>query len=241
MGFYLSYAGYELKKWLRDSLTAFVLTYPVLLGLAGRYLVPFAEKQAGFNLAPYYHVVLVFLGLMTAKIMGAVAAFSILDDRDDNILLSVKVAPLSLAYFIGLKLFMVYIASFFGTAFVLWFSNLVELSAGVIFGISFLAAIAGPITALLINVIASNKVEGFAGLKGMGILIVFPVVSLFFFDAKEFIFAFEPGFWPAKALSTAILGREAYQLGYNAYYFIGLVYAVTVLVVVYRAFQKKVQ
>lgn len=237
---YLSYAGYQMKRWVRDPFTRFVLFYPVILGALGRWVIPMAAEQGGLNLAPYNHVVVVALALITAKVTGVVAAFSILDDRDDRIFYTIRVAPLSFDFYIGLKMLLVYVLSFLGTAFVIWFSDLASIPGTTILSISLLAALGGPLFALLMNCVASNKIEGFAAMKSLNTLVVFPVVALFFADAKEFLFSFEPGFWPAKALSTAIIGKDIYVLSFNGYYFIGLVYAILVNVVAYRVFKKKV-
>jgi len=238
--FYLTYAAYEIKKWTRDSLTAFMLIYPLMLGAIGRYLVPVAEEKFGFGLGPYYHVILTVIALATAKVTGTLAAFSILDDRDDRVLYAVNVAPLSFFAFIGIKLLLVYVFSVAGTAFVIWFSGLADLPGGVIFAVSLIAAFAAPLFALLINCLASNKVEGFAALKSLNALIVFPVVSLFFRDAREFIFAFEPGFWPAKALSLAMIGKDIYPLSYSSYLWIGFGYVVVLNLLAYRLFCRRV-
>ena len=237
--FVLNYFKFELKKWFRDSFTSFILVYPLLMGAAGRYLVPMIERRMGSDLSPTYPIILVALSMISAKIAGAVVGFSILDDRDDNILYTVQVAPLSMEVFIGLKLLLVYILSVIGTIFVLWFSNLGQLPLGTIISISLLAAIQAPLLALLINYVASNKVEGFAAIKGLNVLVVFPVVALFFHDIKEFLFAIEPSFWPAKALYGALTGVPQ-QLSYNGYYIVGLGYGLLATYLTYRGFAKKV-
>lgn len=238
--FYLTYAGYEIRKWLRDPFSRFIITYPVVLAAIIRFAIPFAEKQAGRSFAPFYHVILASLALIIPRISGAIVAFSILDDRDDNVLFAVKVAPLTFDFFIGLKMFVVFVFSFLGAMFAVWFAGLASVSLPVLIEISFLSAFGAPLIALLINCFASNKVEGFAGIKGFNGLVVVPIVSLFFFDKKEFLFAFEPGFWPGKAFSSALINPDIFQLSYSQYYLIGLVYAVTLNVVVYQAFKRKI-
>lgn len=66
------------------------------------------------------------------------------------------------------------------------------------------------------------------------------LTALFMHGPKEFIFAFEPGFWPAKALSLAVLNRDAFQLSYQGYFWTGLVYAIALNIAVYLAFKKRV-
>ena len=107
-------------------------------------------------------------------------------------------------------------------------------------GVSAVAAFGAPMAALLINVVAGNKVEGFAAIKATGISAVAPIVALFFFDAKEFWFAVEPGFWPAKALTAATLGNDMMQLTYGAYLAVGLLYGVALVLLLCRLFKRKV-
>lgn len=135
--FHLRYVSYELKKWLRDSLLAFLVTYPLIFAAAARWLVPFIETRNSVSLAPYYYLIVAALTLFTPLIFGAVAAFSILEDRDDNILLAIKVAPLNLSFFIGIKLLIVFSLSFLSSMFIIWFSRLAEVSASTLVGVSF--------------------------------------------------------------------------------------------------------
>lgn len=236
----LRYIGYELKKWSRDSLLAFFIIYPLIFAAAARWLVPLIETRSNITLAPYYYLIVGALALFTPLIFGAVAAFSILEDRDDNILLALKVAPLSLNFFIGIKLLIVFLLSFLSSVFIIWFSRLADVVPSTLIAVSFVAAGSAPLTALLINAIASNKIEGFASVKGLGVLIILPIVALLFFDKKEFLFAFTPGFWPAKALATAMLPNQAFQLSYAAYLVLGLAYVVILNLVTYRLFKAKV-
>ncbi len=235
-----SYAGYEVRKWVRDSFTVMMFGMFLLFGALGRFLVPAIERQWSLNLIPYYHVVLAGLVLTAARIAGAVAGFSILDDRDDNILLAVKVAPMSLEAFIGLKMAMVCLLSFAGGVFVLWFARLLPLGWGTILSVSALGALGAPLAAMQINCLASNKIEGFAMVKGLNILVVVPIVALFMHGAKEFLFAFEPGFWPAKALAVAVLGPAGGQLSHAAYLLIGLVYGIIANLALYQVFKRRV-
>jgi fluoroquinolone transport system permease protein len=237
---FAAYAGYEVRKWFRDSFTSFMLLFFFMFGSVGRFLVPAIESQWSLNLIPYYHVILAGLVLVAARIAGAVAGFSILDDRDDNIMLAVKVAPMSLEAFIGLKMAMVSLLSFAGGVFVLWFSQLLPLTWDTIIGVAAVSALGAPLAAMQINCLASNKIEGFAMIKGLNILVAVPIVALFQHGAREFLFAFEPGFWPAKALAVATRGPAAGQLSFGAYLLIGLVYAIAVNLALYQVFRRRV-
>ena len=222
-------------------MTRFMLFYPLLFGLLGRYVLPWADGVSNFNIDVYADLFVVILGLFTPQIYGAITGFSILDDRDDSILTSIKVTPLSIHQFLSFRLAMVLFFSFISTAFVIWFSNIGNLPAGNILAISFLASFAAPVTGFIINSLAGNKIEGFAIMKASGIIMFLPVAALFFTDVKELIFCIAPGYWPAKAISSIIRGSGKLFMTYDQYYFIGLAYVVFLNIVLYRIFFKKIE
>jgi fluoroquinolone transport system permease protein len=208
----------------------------VIFGLVGRYVLPYVAEQSGFSLELYADIIVAALALMTPQISGALLGFSILDDRDDNILLSVKTTPLSIHQYISFKLIVVFVLAFLSTVFIIWFAQIGNLTVTSILSISLLTALGTPVLGLLINAFARNKIEGFAIMKGLGMLLAFPVAALFFFDKRELIFAFAPGFWPAKVISTLIRGEGFLPFTLNQYYFFGLLYVMTLNVLVYRFF-----
>lgn len=235
---YSNFIKSEIKKWSRDSMMGFMIIYPILFGFLGRYLLPWLTNKYGFNFTPFNDLVLVVLVLFVPIAFGALIGFSILDDRDDNVLTNIKVTPLSIHQFLGFRLVMVYILCFMATVFVMWFSNVGDISMKNIIAISLLASLEAPISGLLINCFAKNKIEGFAVMKVGGSVIVFPIIALFFNGIKELFFSFAPGFWSAKAISSIIRGGNLY-LSYNQYYYIGLVYMVILNILVYKLFIRK--
>lgn len=217
----------------------FMLIYPLIFGILGRFALPWLAENTGFVLELYEDFVLVVLTLLIPQIYGALLGFSILDDRDDNILISVRVTPLNLHQFLSFKVAMVLILSFLASIFVLWFVEIGELSWSAILWISFLASLGTPITGFLINAFARNKIEGFAIMKGLGTTILFPFLALFFHDAREFFFAFVPGFWPGKAISSLIRGEGLLPLTFQQYYSIGLIYVLILNAAVYSLFLRR--
>ncbi len=238
---YGSFLASEFKKWLRDPMMSFMIFYPILFGVVGRYLIPWVAESSGFNIDLFADLILVSLTLLTPQIYGAIIGFSLLDDRDDNILTSIQVTPLSIHQFLSFRLITVTVLSWIACIFVMWFSNIGSLPLENIIAISFLASLAAPMTGLFINFLAHNKIEGFAVMKGSGVILVFPIIALFFIDKKEFFFAFAPGFWPAKAISSLIRGEGLLQLSYSQYYFIGLIYIIILNIIVYKIFLHRIK
>ena len=229
----------ELKKWTREPLTSFLLFYPLLFGFIGRFILPYVEENTGFVIELYADVIIAVFALMMPMIFGALIGFSILDDRDDNVLMTIKVTPLGLQRFFSFRLIMIFIFSIFASIFVILFADIGNLALSSVIAIATVSSLSAPLTGLFINSFASNKIEGFAIMKGFGALVFIPLVSLFVFDFKELFFAFAPGFFPAKAVSSLVRGDQFMFLSFNSYYILGWVYGIIMNILVYRLFARK--
>lgn len=234
-----SYIKYELKKWIRDPMVGFLLIYPVILALFVRFGVPFAEDKFGFPLTPYYHVIIGALLLFTTVLTGTVIAFSILDDRDDNILYAVDVSPVSFNTFIGLRFFMCFILTYISSILAIWISG-IEVPLYAVLLISISISLFASLSAMFINCFSNNKIEGFAVMKGGGVIIIFPIVAMFFSGKKEFLFGFEPNFWTVKALSVAMNPNMDFNLSFGVYYVVGLIFVIALNFLIYKTFKRKV-
>lgn len=232
---YINFLKSEIKKWTRDSMMGFMIVYPIIFALLGRYLLPWLGDKYGFDFTPFTDLILVILVLFIPIAYGALIGFSILDDRDDNVLINIKVTPLSIHQFLSFRLVAVYFLCVIATIFVAWFSNIGDLSMKNIIALSFLASLEAPISGLLINCFAKNKIEGFAIMKAGGSIIVFPIVALFFNGVRELFFSFAPGFWTAKSISSIVRNGGLY-LSYNQYYFLGLTYMIILNILAYKLF-----
>ncbi len=218
----------------------FMLVYPILFGIIGRYALPAIAETSDFAIEPYADFILAVLTMITPVAFGALIGFSILEDRDDNIIDSVNVTPLSFNQFMSFRLIMVFIFSFAACMFVIWFSDIVALSWGKIIVVAAITSLSAPLTGLIINIFSSNKIEGFAIMKLMGMIIILPVISLIFTDAKELFFGIVPAFWPAKMISAIVRGDDLVHLSYNLYLWIGLGYALFSNAIIYRIFNRKI-
>lgn len=236
---YSNFIKSEIKKWSRDSMMGFMIMYPIIFALLGRYFIPWLDEKYGFNSTSFTDLILVILVLIIPIAYGALIGFSILDDRDDHVLTSIQVTPLSIHQFLSFRLIGVYFLCVIATIFVIWFSRIGDVPMEKIIAIALLASLEAPISGLLINSFAKNKIEGFAIMKVGGSIIIFPIIALFFNGVKELFFSFVPGFWSAKVISSLVRGGGLY-LSYNQYYFIGLIYMATLNILAYLLFIKKI-
>lgn len=92
----------------------------------------------------------------------------------------------------------------------------------------------GPIYALLLAAFATNKVQGFALTKALGVLLVPPVLAYFVPAPWQWLFGLDPLYWPAKLLWLLHAGQASYWL----YLFIGLLYQFLLLIILLRRFNR---
>lgn len=234
------YITYELKKWLRDPMMIFLIAYPIILALIVRLGVPFTEDKFHFSLAPYYHIIIAAVMLLTAAVTGGVIGFSILDDRDDKVLYAIDVSPVSFNTFMGIKFFMSFILTYISCIVAILIIDIGEIPLYALLLVTATISLFSSVSAMFVNFFATNKVEGFAMMKAGAMIIIFTIVSMFFTDYKEFFFGFEPNFWSVKALSVAMLPNVDFNLGFWGYYTVGLIYVIVLNILVYKIFKRRI-
>lgn len=236
----LTLSKFEIKNLLRDKMTAVMILYPLVLGGIGKFLI-----ESDVVEGPALGITAMLMALLAGFAYGAMAGFSLLDDRDDQVFASIQISPVALSHYIWFKVLFATVLATLSGFFILWVTGVLPLTAGDIFLISLLAALQTPITAFLVNAFANNKVEGFITMKATGFLLLFPVAGFFFLDALEWLFAIAPGHWPAKAVQYALLrpqieaGLLEMNLGFYQYAFWGLAYNLVLVLVTYRLFRNK--
>ncbi len=232
-------AKFEIKNLIREKMTAVMMIWPLLLGGIGKYLIQqeVVEGQA-------MGVVAMLMALLAGYAYGAMAGFSLLDDRDDQVFESIQISPVSLKLYIWFKIAFVYLLAVLASFFIIWFTGAIEMSGGNILLIALLSSLQTPINALLINAYAKNKVEGFVTMKATGFMLMLPIGGFFFLDAKEWLFAIAPGHWAGKAVQFALLepqinaGFIDMNLNFYQYIGIGVFYNLILMTVAFRIFKK---
>lgn len=240
MSVLLSWSVSELKNIVRNRMTVFMVFYPFLLGGIGRYLIVndlVREEALG--------IIATFMVIIVGFAYGAMAGFSLLDDRDDQVFASIRISPVSLDLYIWFKVGFAYLLALLGGFFVIWYGGALRLSVWDTLLVSALSALQTPITAFLVNAFAHNKVEGFVTMKATGFLLLFPAGGFFFLDALEWLFAIAPPHWAAKAVQRAMLepmidaGLVRMNLAFHQYIAAGMVYNLVLVALTYLLFRRK--
>lgn len=193
-----TFIRFEIRHLLRDEMTRVMLFYPIVLGgltrlLSNRHLL--TSQLAGATA-----VVLVILA--AGFDFGMIAGFSLLDDRDDHVLISIGISPVSVNFYLLIKVTFAFLMAVLAGATTILISGTLAVSAPKIIVVSLLAAMQVPINAFLVSTLAHDRAEGIAATKFTGILVLLPVLAWLLTDWKQWLLAFVPGFWPTKAIQS---------------------------------------
>lgn len=238
--FFAALAGNDLRNGYRDSLVVGIALLPWLLVLLVRIMVPgmtrWLAQAHAFDLTPYYPLILSLLFLINIPLyFGAVTGFLILDERDERTLLALRVTPLPMKSYAAYRAVAAVVLGWLYIAITAPLSGLLPLRLLPAFlMIALPAALLGPALGLFMALIAGNKVEGFAVVKALGVLIVGPLAAYFVGPPWQWIFGALPTYWPARAAWLALAGQ-----GYGPHLAVGLLYFAVILVLLVRRFHAR--
>jgi fluoroquinolone transport system permease protein len=229
---------HELKNIRRDKMYAFFAIYSVVMIIAAYFLVPYLTENASEIAANL--VTLVFI-LMISFLFGAVTGFTLLDDQDDNVLLSLRITPISVKKYIIIKLLISYVIGVISTFVLILVTTLPDIASPLdIVMITILAPMQAPIIALLINMLASNKVEGFVIMKMSGIILLAPIAVLFLTNWTEIFLMILPGFWPARLVSISLMPMDYLIKSSIVYFIIGLGVNTLIMILFFNIYKKRI-
>lgn len=230
------------KQVGRDKILIILAIYPLILATIGKYLVPVIQQStltSTFNLVNHYHTILVLFVVMNPFLYGDILGLMLLDERDDNTLTAIRTLPIKFSYYILSKTVMFFVASVVSGMLIIWLMDLYYITLLQSFLINFVSSMGVLFTMILINLFATNKVEGFAVMKITNIILLLPLVALYFKEPISYIFGIVPVFWPSIALSSLFNEYNAI-MPYYIYLFIGFVYTIVITIVLYNNFKNKI-
>ena len=207
----------DLKNVRRDDLLAWIALLPLALALVVRLAtVPLTEllrRELGFDLAPYYPLLMSFVAVMAPSMAGMVIGFLLLDERDDQVLTALMVTPTPLAGYLTYRILLPLALGWLITLVVYPLAGLAELKWIDLFAVAGLAACNGPVTALFLAAFAENKLTGFALVKILNSINMVPVLAYFAPGAWQLLAGVVPAFWPMKMLWLAAAGQSYFLYG----------------------------
>jgi fluoroquinolone transport system permease protein len=221
----LGFGRNDVRAMRQEPMLLMLALLPLILLAVARLVTgPLAAwllDAHGVDLTPHHSLLVGFLLVLVAPMMmGVLAGLVILDDRDQRLLTTLQVTPLSLDGYRNYRLTVTVLASALALLVTVPATGLVpagRLAAAV--PALLLASLLAPISALLLAAFAGNKVEGLAVMKALNLPMVLPVVVWFAHGPWEIPLALVPTYWPLRAFWEAVAGGSPWPwvLGGTAY------------------------
>ena len=224
----------------RDSLLRWMAFMPFFFAFFFRLLVPWIRvrilEQFGFDLEPYYFLLMSY-GFMlgTPVLFGVVIGFLLLDERDDGTLTALQITPIRTNDYLLYRVSMPIILSAILTVVAFPMAGLAQLPLGSLVMVAVAAAPLAPMFALILMLLAQNKVQGFAVMKGLGGILFLPLLAYFLQPPWQFIAGIIPTYWPLKLYWVLDAGEP----GAWIFFAVSWVYGALCLVVLMRLFNRK--
>jgi fluoroquinolone transport system permease protein len=228
----------DLRSIARDPLLAWLTLVPLLLGLLVRWLLPrvdtFLAERLAFDLVPYHHLVSSYLFILLVPMtVGLVVGFLLLDERDDQTLSALLVTPLTPGAYLLYRLTLPVLIGTGMTAAAIAIAGLVSVGWLPLLAVLALSALETPVMSLFLAAFAENKVQGFALVKGLGALLLAPVVAWFVHMPWQLLAGVVPSYWPLRAYWSAASPGPGFWTFLGA----GFAYHVLLLAWLLRRFQ----
>ena len=179
----------DIRGTYRDPLLVMIVAAPIIWTLGVVVLTPlFTEMLAEryeSDLVPYYPLVLTaFLLLTSIVIAGGLGAFLVLDEVDAGTLTALRVTPVPLSTFFAYRAGTVMAVTTVYVVATMSFSGILAPALiPALIPIGLLAGLSAVVTLLLIVAVASNKIQGIAMVRALGMLIAGAACLPWFIDS----------------------------------------------------------
>jgi fluoroquinolone transport system permease protein len=192
----------DIKSIRRDSMMRWMIFIPVVAAIALRLGAPvlaaFVLDRFAFDVTPFYPLLMSFIAVAMPMMYGAIIGFLVLDQRDDNTITALQVTPLTLSGYLSYRVAMPTVLGVLVTMFVVPVSGLVQINAFSLLFAALAGALFAPLSALFLAAFAENKVQGFALMKGGGVIFMPVILAYFVAEPWQMVFGLIPVYWPVK-------------------------------------------
>jgi len=201
----------DLGNVRRDPMLMWLTAFALTIALAVRWGVPplteMLQGRFDFDLTPYYPLLLSFVAGATPGMVGAVIGFLLLDQKDDGTIIALQVTPLTHRGYLLYRALTPILLSFALTLLALPLTGLMTAGGVDLVLISATSAPMAPLFAFFVASFAANKVQGFAIMKGSGVL-SWPALFAWFLPMPwQLTMGFVPHYWILKTVWAAESGE----------------------------------
>ena len=221
----------------RDPLLVWMTAVPIAMALLIRVVVRVAEEMlagSGFDLAPYYPVIMGGYLMSAPGMIGFVIGFLLLDERDAGTLKALQVTPLPMRDYLAYRVTGPLVAGTVATVVGYPLAGLSPIATAPLVAIAVVASLAAPLLALVLATAAPNKVAGFAVVKVLNGVNLLPIAAFFMPEPGQYVAGVLPTYWPMRALWSAAVHQP-----YGGFLAIGAVIGIAAVMVAVRLFNRR--
>ena len=189
----------DIKRIVREPILMLLMFVPifalVMLKLMIIFGVPLLKQYAGFDLEPWYGYVMSTALLIGPCMLGTVAAFMMIDDRDESMIELMAVTPNGYSGYIANRLIMPFFLSIVYSIGGYMFFNIYVVAFWKLIYLAILTGIESIILALFLFSLTDNKVKGLTYAKAMDGFLLTALADLLNIKAVSAVSALIPFYW----------------------------------------------
>lgn len=224
----------------RDQMLLLLCIAPFLAGTAIRLVIPLIDRllqqYMDFSLSRYYLIADAFTLTLGSMTIGIMVGLLMLDERDDGICIYYAVTPAGGRTYLFMRLFLPFVYSLITTLVILPFTSLGGLSYWRMVAPAFASSLNGIFMTMLMFTLASNKVEGLAVSKLLGIILFGIPLAWFANSYLKVIGYFLPTYW---IMDMLIQAKADNIVQYICEFILSLLCIAFWMILLYRLFRKK--
>ncbi len=232
----------SLTQIYRDQMLLLLCFTPFMVSIVLKIIIPVINglltKYLDFQLIPYYLMVDALVITLNPMLISVMTGLLMLDERDDGICQYYSVTPVGGKAYLVMRLSLPFFYSLLTSLLLMPFTSLGGLSYGLMVLPAVMSSYSGILMGMMLVSIASNKVEGLAVSKLIGIIIFGIPLAWFANSYLRAVGVLLPSYW----LMDMLLQAKAEQfVRYLADFILGLVSTTIWIMGLYRIFIKKIK
>ena len=173
----------DMKMIGRDPILILLMLVPFLavifIKMLLYYLMPWLQSELEFDLSIYYGYILGGCFLLSPMMLGTVAGFLMIDEKDGKIFELISITPTGYSGYMAHRLVLPFAGSIIYTLLTYTILNIYTLNGISLALIILLISLESVLVGAILFLFAEDKVQGLTYSKGMGVFIILSMADLF--------------------------------------------------------------
>ena len=223
----------DLKLIFRDKSLMIIFIVPVAIILICRFGITKLLEIVP-DIQEYYWLIVAGLTMINAATPSYLFSFILLDERDENIDVMLRILPVPQNFILKSRIFVAMSFGYIFSVLILLMNGLIHLNLLQLIVIPMLFALVSPVATFAITTFSKNKIEAATLYKAMNVFLFIPVIAFFVESSLKYIFFVIPFFWIFETVRLANLNVQI-----TISILTGLIYNGFICWLLYNLYKKK--